>query len=53
MTGLVDVHPLLGNRRLVQTSGLFAIDTELGWARTWSRVYRLGRSAAEFRGAEH
>ncbi|MCG7394267.1 hypothetical protein MHY87_15280 [Microvirga sp. ACRRW] len=33
-------HPLLGTTQIV-TSGLFAIDPSAGWARTYSRFYRL------------
>ena len=49
LAGRVDEHPLLGHRRLIRTSDVFAIDPEMGWARTWSRFYRLGRNAAAFR----
>lgn len=38
-------HLSLGDRRLVRTSELIAIDTVSGWARTWSRFYRFGRPA--------
>jgi hypothetical protein len=44
LIGLVTGHPLIGNGRPTLTSHLFAIDAEAGWARTWSRYYRLGRS---------
>jgi hypothetical protein len=40
--GLVYGHPVHGDRRLIHTSELFAIDTVSGWVRTWSRFYRLG-----------
>lgn len=33
-------HPLLGTTPII-TSGLFAIDAGQGWARTYSRFYRL------------
>jgi hypothetical protein len=35
-------HPLLGTRKIV-TSEVKAYAPELGWARTHSRFYRLGR----------
>ncbi|MDF3605792.1 ATP-dependent Lon protease [Paracoccus sp. DMF-8] len=41
--GEVTDHPLLGNAS-IHTSQLIAIDPEIGWARTASRWYRLGRS---------
>ena len=31
--------------RPTMTSALFAIDPDMGWARTWSRLYTLGRPA--------
>ncbi|MDH2329076.1 ATP-dependent Lon protease [Cereibacter sp. SYSU M97828] len=39
--GHVENHPLLGNDAIT-TSRLFRLDTEQGFARTWSRWYRLG-----------
>lgn len=42
LIGRVTDHPLLGDRRNIHTSQLMAFDTEQGWARTWSRFYRLG-----------
>jgi hypothetical protein len=42
LLGLVFGHPLHGDRRLIRTSEIFAINTVAGWARTWSRFYRLG-----------
>jgi hypothetical protein len=41
LVGEVVGHPLLGNRPRIHTSQLIAIDTDGGWARTWSRFYRL------------
>ena len=35
-------HPTL-RRRFVQTTEIWALAPELGWARTLSRYYRLGR----------
>jgi hypothetical protein len=46
LIGRVTGHPLLGDRRNIHTSQLMAFDTEQGWARTWSRIYRLGPSSS-------
>lgn len=49
IVGSVRGHSILGNRARVHTSQLVLLDPENGWARTWSRYYRLGapeRSAA-------
>jgi hypothetical protein len=48
--GLVYGHPVHVDRRLIRTSELFAINTVSGWARTWSRFYRLGVPDGEFSG---
>lgn len=40
--GAVVGHPLLGDLSHIHTSELFAIGEAAGWARTWSRYYRLG-----------
>lgn len=42
IVGLVRGHPILGNRASVHTSQVVLLDPENGWARTWSRYYRLG-----------
>ncbi|MBN8975949.1 MAG: hypothetical protein J0I08_05670 [Rhizobiales bacterium] len=42
LLGAVIGHPLLGSRPHIHTSQLVVMDTDLGWARTWSRFYRLG-----------
>lgn len=42
IVGSVREHPILGNCARVHTSQLVLIDPENGWARTWSRYYRLG-----------
>jgi hypothetical protein len=42
IVGSVRGHPILSNRARVHTSQLVLIDPENGWARTWSRYYRLG-----------
>jgi hypothetical protein len=39
--GEVAGHPLLGNRPRIHTSQLMYLDFEQGWARTWTRYYRL------------
>lgn len=42
LVGSVQAHPLLGNRRAIFTSQVFALDELNGWARTYSRFYVLG-----------
>jgi hypothetical protein len=42
IAGSVRGHPILSNLARVHTSELVLIDAEHGWARTWSRYYRLG-----------
>ena len=44
LTGLVVGHPYLGTRCAV-TSPLYILNPESGWARTFSRLYRLGPEA--------
>ncbi|MBN9335195.1 DUF6634 family protein [Devosia sp.] len=41
LKGSVIGHPVLGDRPLVATSELFALDARGTWARTFSRYYRL------------
>lgn len=41
LIGAVVGHPLLGDRPRIHTSQLIAVDPDVGWARTWSRFYRL------------
>lgn len=41
LTGAVVGHPLLGDSPRIHTSQLIAMDPDVGWARTWSRFYRL------------
>lgn len=43
LAGTVIGHPRLGDRT-ISTSELFAIDRKAGWARTFSRFYRLAPS---------
>lgn len=45
LVGLVEDHPLLGNK-LVVTSEVYATNPKQGWARTFSRFYRLGSALA-------
>jgi hypothetical protein len=47
LIGEVVNHPLLGNRPSIHTSQIVAANVEQGWARTWSRYYRLGSPAIE------
>jgi hypothetical protein len=44
LVGLCSDHPRL-HGPLIYTSELWAIAPKLGWARTWSRFYRLGTPA--------
>ena len=48
LVGRVSGHPRLGDRPLIRTSDLVAIDPAARWARTASRFYRLGTLAADF-----
>jgi hypothetical protein len=44
LVGLSSGHPRLpGDRRSIVTSELFLLSEKLGWARSFSRWYRLGR----------
>ncbi len=43
LMGLVSGHPRIARGHTGLTTELFAIDPVFGWARTWSRFYRLGR----------
>ena len=43
LRGLVQGHPRLRDGRLISTSPLWVCAQHLGWARTTSRLYRLGR----------
>ena len=45
LVGSVIGHPLLGDRPDVVTSMLLALDPDRRWARTHSRIYRLGAEA--------
>jgi hypothetical protein len=43
LVGVVTGHPSIGPGRPAVTSALYAFDPVAGWARTWSRFYRVGR----------
>ena len=43
LIGKISGHPNITSGRNGLTSQLFVIDPAMGWARTWSRFYRLGR----------
>lgn len=47
LVGQAYKHPRLGSTG-IQTTELWAIAPTLGWARTWSRFYRLGFPADQF-----
>jgi hypothetical protein len=49
LVGSVQAHPLLGDRRAIFTSQIFAIDEMCGWARTYSRFYVLAAKSGEER----
>jgi hypothetical protein len=42
LIGDVTGHPILKSYKPKMTSALLAIDEDAGWARTYSRYYRLG-----------
>jgi len=42
LTGIVRGHPSIANDRPIVTSDVIAMDAAAGWARTLSRLYRLG-----------
>jgi hypothetical protein len=50
LIGEVTGHPLLGDRPSIHTSQLMVLDAERGWARTWSRFYRLGAPHRRYQG---
>lgn len=47
LVGLAEGHPRLGTK-LVTTSQLFCVDPNGGWARTFSRFYRLEGGLTSF-----
>jgi hypothetical protein len=51
LAGIAANHPILGDR-VIRTSELSAIDTDRGYARTFSRFYRQGRGAGAARGRD-
>jgi hypothetical protein len=48
LSGQVTGHPVLGDAR-IHTSQLWAMNQQQGWARTFSRYYRLGDSLRDLR----
>jgi hypothetical protein len=48
--GRVAGHPLLREGARIYTSPYLQVDPQAGWARTWSRYYRLGRYDRGFLG---
>jgi hypothetical protein len=48
-----DGHPILREQSRIVTSELFAIDTSRGFARTYSRFYKLGVPAGKSEGGGH
>jgi len=52
LAGVVAGHALIRDGKMALTSHLFAIDRDHGWARTWSRYYRLGRPIASASGRQ-
>lgn len=52
LAGIAAGHPVLSGDRIIRTSELFAIDSDAGWARTYSRFYRLGRPGGAARGRD-
>ena len=51
LMGMSTGHPRLpGDRRSIVTSEIFLISEELGWARSYSRWYRLGRRLGDAAG---
>ncbi len=47
LAGVTHGHPRLGSTSVLTTE-LWAIAPSLGWARTWSRFYRLGFPSDRF-----
>lgn len=45
LSGIVTSHPILGLRRAIITSEVYAFNPRAKWARTYSRYYRLGKRA--------
>ena len=43
LVGRVTGHPGLGDARSIRTSQLIWLDRKHKWARTWNRIYRLGK----------
>lgn len=47
LTGVVNGHPILNDDKEIHTSALWVISPVLGYARTFSRLYRLGSPFAD------
>jgi hypothetical protein len=47
LVGTISGHPSIGLMRPGITSGIFAFSPDLGWVRTLSRLYALGRAAGD------
>ncbi len=47
LIGLASGHPRIARGHTTLTTELYAIDRDGLWARTWSRFYRLGRTAGD------
>ncbi|QLH71650.1 DUF6634 family protein [Rhodopseudomonas palustris] len=47
LTGVVNGHPILKDDKQIHTSTLWVISPVLGYARTFSRLYRLGSPFAD------
>ena len=47
LTGVVKGHPILNDDKQIHTSTLWVISPVLGYARTFSRLYRLGSPFAD------
>jgi hypothetical protein len=45
LIGRVTAHPCHLDGRMIRTSQLIWLAHDRTWARTWNRVYRLGRRA--------
>lgn len=53
LVGAAHGHPILREQNRIVTSELFAIDTSRGFARTYSRFYKLGVPSGESDGGGH
>jgi hypothetical protein len=53
LAGNVTGHPHLADNQTIWTSQLVWLDRHRQWARTWNRVYRLGKPADDATDAEN